>query len=189
MIWKDYSKRIPAGSHAPFSASNYSWLNYDPDRAIEYIRNMKAKERGTILHAHAARCINLRTPLSGKDTLAKYVNDGIKMGMNTEVLLYYSPYFYGTTDAINVDKNGKVRISDLKTGVTPASIKQLYIYDALYCLDYNVNPLDVDHELRIYQNNEVFLEKPKGKDIVPIINKIQQFDTLIREIPEGELLL
>ena len=188
MIWKDYSNKIRAGSHAPFSASSYSWLNYDADKAVEYIKNMKAKERGTILHAHAASCIKLRTPLGTKDTIGKYVNDCIKMGMTPEVLLYYSPYFFGTTDAINIDKNGRVRISDLKTGVTPASIKQLYIYDALYCLDYNVNPLEVDHELRIYQNNEIFLEKPKGKDIMPIINKIQQFDSLIRSLPEGELL-
>lgn len=188
MIWHDYSNKIRAGSHAPFSASSYSWLNYDQDKAVEYIKNMKAKERGTLLHAHAANCIKYRTPLGTKDTIGKYVNDCIKMGMSPEVLLYYSPYFFGTTDAINIDKNGRIRISDLKTGVTPASIKQLYIYDALYCLDYCVNPLDVDHELRIYQNNEVFLEKPKGKDIVPIINKIQQFDSLLKSLPEGELL-
>lgn len=185
MIWKHYS--IPAGSHAPFSASNYHWLGYDVNKATEYIRNMKAKERGTIMHAHAAQCIKLKTPLQGKDTLAKYVNDCITLNMDPEVLLYYSPYFFGTTDAINVDS--KIRISDLKTGVSKASMKQLYIYDALYCLDYNINPKDINHELRIYQNGEVFTEKPKGKDILPIIDQIKLLNSVITSMPQEELLL
>lgn len=188
MIWKVYSK-IPPGSHAPFSASNYHWLNYDNDKAIEYIRNMRAKERGTKLHELAAMNIKYKRPMQGKDTLAKYVNDCITLNMDPEVLLYYSPYFFGTTDAISVDAKGKLRISDLKTGVTPASIKQLYIYDALYCLDYNVNPKDIPHELRIYQNNEVYAEKPKGKDILVVMDKIKTFNTLLTELPQEELMV
>jgi len=175
MIWNNHSREMAPGSHALFGASNYHWLDYDFDKAVTYIRNMRAKERGTQLHAFAAKAIEYRRPLSGRDTLAKYINDAIKFGMDTEVALYFSPYYFGTTDAICVDRN-KLRISDLKTGVTPASMKQLLIYDALYCLEYNVNPNEIEHELRIYQNDEVALEKPKGADVRPIMDKIVDFN-------------
>lgn len=189
MKWHDYSKRIPAGSHALFAPSNYYWLNYDMDKAIEYVRSSKAKELGTKLHAFAASAISLRQSLSGGDTLAKYVNDAIKFGMDSEVLLYYSPYFFGTADSISIDRKGKIRIHDLKTGVNPASMKQLHIYDALYCLDYHVNPKDVNHELRIYQNNQILVDKPNGSDIQEVIDKIELLDKTINDLKEkGELV-
>lgn len=188
MKWHDYSKRIPAGSHAIFSASNYHWLNYDTDKAIEYVKTSKAKELGVKLHAFAASAISLRQMLSGKGTVAKYVNDAIKFGMDPEVMLYFSPYFFGTADSICIDRKGKIRIHDLKTGTTPASMKQLYIYDALYCLDYDVNPKDVQHELRIYQNDDMFVDNPEPSDIQEIIDKICELDKTINELKaKGEL--
>ena len=175
MQWKNHSREMAAGSHALFGASNYHWLNYDFDKAAEYIRNMRAKDRGTKLHEFAAKAIQYRRPLSGRDTLAKYVNDAIKFGMDTEVPLYFSPYFFGTTDAIAVDGR-KLRISDLKTGTTPASIKQLLVYDAFYCLDYGVAPKEIEHELRIYQNDEIILEKPKWQEIQEVMDKVVDFN-------------
>lgn len=189
MNWHNYSRQIPAGSHALFSASNYHWLNYDVDKAIEYVRSSKAKELGTKLHAFAASAITLRQPLSGKGTIARYVNDAIKFGMDAEILLYYSQYFFGTADSIVIDRKGKVRIHDLKTGVTPASMKQLYIYDALYCFDYHVNPKDVAHELRIYQNDEVFVDNPDPNEIQDIMNKMETINRQLDELTKnGELL-
>lgn len=189
MNWHNYSKLIPAGSHAIFSGSNYHWVDYDTDKAINYIKSAKAKETGTKLHAFAEEAIKLGVSLQGKGTLARYVNDAIKLGMDTEILLYFSPYFFGYADAICVDHKGKLRIHDLKTGVTPASMKQLYIYDAFYCLDYMVNPFDIPHELRIYQNDEVFVDTPDPNEIKIIMTKIQDLNTIFNGLKErGELL-
>jgi len=189
MKWKDYSRIIPKDSHALFAPSNVYWLGYDVDKAIEYYKAMKAKELGTRLHAHAAESILLRTPMSGKGTLARYVNDAIKFGMDVETKLYYSPLFYGTADSISVDRKGNLRIHDLKTGLKhPGNMKQLQIYDALYCLDYNVHPRDIQHELRIYQWDNVITEKPDPADIQKIMDTIQLFDRTLTDLDErGEL--
>ncbi len=188
MLWHDHSRIILPGSHAPFSASNYHWLNYDAEKAVSYLRDMRAKERGTRLHAFAEEAIKLRTPLSGKNTLSMYVNDCIKYGMDPEIQLYYTRYFFGTTDAISLDRN-KLRINDLKTGtkITP-SMNQLMIYDALYCYDYGVDPADIDHELRIYWKDEKILAKPKPEEIRTIMNKMRDLNAALEE-SEGDNLL
>lgn len=92
MQWNDHS-RIE-GRHATFSASKYNWLNYTDDKLVTVYDNMKAKERGTVLHAFAATCIRLgqKLPRSHK-TLNQYVNDAIGFRMDPEVLLYYSDDF------------------------------------------------------------------------------------------------
>ena len=35
------------GLHAPFSPSQYSWLRYDDDKALEVYNNKQASEIGT----------------------------------------------------------------------------------------------------------------------------------------------
>ena len=109
--------------------------------------------------------------------------------MSPEVQLYYSENCYGTADAINFRNNEKsktkkyfLRIHDLKTGVTPASLHQLEIYAALFFLEYKIRPEDTEMELRIYQNDDVLIGKPKTKDIKPIMNKIILFDKVIEKI-------
>ena len=47
------------GLHAPFSASQSSWLRYDDDKAMEVYANRKAAEMGTKLHAWAKQTIDL----------------------------------------------------------------------------------------------------------------------------------
>ena len=79
--------------------------------------------------------------------------------MTTEVCLFYSINAFGTADAISF-RNNTLRIHDLKNGRTPASIKQLEIYAALFCLEYSFNPRDIDIELRLYQLDEVLVENP-----------------------------
>lgn len=169
-----------------FGASNHYWLGYDVPRALEYMRDMKAKTIGTQLHAFAADAIKYRAPLSGRGTLAMYVNDCIKYGMDPEIMLKFSNNFFGTADAITVDR-GKLRISDLKTGVkhTP-HMNQLLIYDALYCLDYGVDPKDIDHELKIYFKNDKITLKPKAADIYTVIDKMKMIDAAISERAEEE---
>ena len=43
------------GLHAPFSASQPSWLRYDDEKDLEVLANKRAAEEGTKLHkwAHA----------------------------------------------------------------------------------------------------------------------------------------
>lgn len=169
------------GLHAPFSASSCSWLNYTDDRAMEVYRNKQAADRGTRLHAWAKETIDLgiKQPRSNK-TLYAYVNDAIGFKMNTEVVLFYSKYFFGTADAISFRDN-KLRIHDLKTGVTKVHIEQLMIYAALFCLEYRINPRDIEMELRIYQSDGVLCHNATAEDIEPIIDKIVHLNTLLEK--------
>ena len=175
------------GLHAPFGASQSAWLRYDDEKILATYNNMKAKEMGTRLHAWAKETIDLgiKQPRS-KKTIYAYVNDAIGYKMDTEVVLFYSPRFFGTADAICF-RNGTLRIHDLKTGVTKVHMEQLMIYAALFCLEYNKKPSDIDMELRIYQNNEIIVHNPTVEDILPIMDKIITFDKLIDRMKiEGE---
>lgn len=168
------------GLHAPFSASKSSWLRYDDAKALEVYQNMKAAERGTILHSWAKSTIDLRIKQRrSKDTLSAYVNDAIGFRMDTEKILFYSDKFFGTVDAISFRDNF-LRIHDLKTGVSPVKMDQLEIYAALFCLEYNVDPSKIEMELRIYQNDDVLIHVPTAEDIIAIMNKIVHLDKLLR---------
>lgn len=175
------------GMHAPFSPSQSSWLRYNDDKAIEVFMNKKAAEMGTRLHQWAKDTIDLglKQPRS-KKTLYAYVNDAIGYKMDTEVVLFYSPRFFGTADAICF-RNNFLRIHDLKTGKTPVHMEQLEIYAALFCLEYQVKPGEIDMELRIYQNNEIVIHNPTAEDILPIMDKIVHLDKLLESIEGKEV--
>ena len=174
------------GLHAPFGASKSSWLRYDDNNAISYFQNMKAKEIGTRLHAWAKETIDLgiKQPKS-KKTIYSYINDAIGFKMSTEVVLYYSDFFFGTADAICF-RNNKLRIHDLKTGVTPVHIEQLEIYAALFCLEYKIRPSDIEIELRIYQNDEILYRNPEPEDILEIMDKIVHLNKVLEHIYREE---
>lgn len=173
------------GLHAPFSASQSSWLRYDDEKAIEIYLAKQAAVMGTRLHAWAKETIELgiKQPKS-KKTIYAYVNDAIGFKMDTEVVLFYSERFFGTADAISF-RNGVLRIHDLKTGKNPVKMDQLEIYAALFCLEYKVKPGEIRMELRIYQNNEVVVHEPTAEDILPIMDKIVHFNKLLEKIDEG----
>ena len=175
------------GKHAFLGASKYHWINYDADKLVESYSKYQATLNGTILHDFACQCITLgqKLPKSQK-TLNMYVNDAIGFKMKPEQVLYYSDNCFGTADAI-IFRNNLLRIHDLKTGVTRAHMEQLEIYAALFCLEYNKKPSDIDMELRIYQNNEILVHNPTVEDILPIMDKIITFDKLIDRMKvEGE---
>lgn len=178
-----------AGLHAPFPASQSSWLRYDDNKALEVYENKKAAEMGSRLHAWAKETIDLgiRQPRSSK-TLSAYVNDAIGFKMATEVVLYYSDYFFGTADAICF-RNNFLRIHDLKTGKSgkaESHIEQLMIYAALFCLEYNVKPKDIKTELRVYKCDEVITYEPNNEDLVAIIKKIIHLNKLINKTNNKE---
>lgn len=174
------------GKHAFLGASKYHWLNYDEAKLTETFNNFMAVQRGTVLHGFAAQCIQLgqRLPNSRK-TLNMYVNDAIGYKMTPEQVLYYSDNCFGTADAISF-RAKKLRIHDLKTGVTPAHMEQLMIYTALFCLEYNQNPSKIYTELRIYQNNDILVYNPSSEEIYPIIDKIISFDKIVNKLKSEE---
>ena len=173
------------GKHAFLSASKYHWLNYDEERLIAVYNNEQAKLRGTLLHQLACDAIRFGIRLfDNDDTINMYVNDCIADHMHPEVVLYYSLNAFGTADAISFDGK-QLRIYDLKTGKTKASMKQLYVYVGLFCLEYNVNPSDISIHLRIYQNGEVLACDPEPEEIWEVMDRIIAFDNIIRSIPKG----
>jgi hypothetical protein len=178
------------GQHAFLGASQHAWLNYSKEQLEERWKNERAKREGTELHALAEQLIRKKRKLRGNDTLSSYVNDAIGYGMTPELLLFYSYNCFGTADAIKYDERKKLlRIHDLKTGYRPAYridketdeviLDQVRIYAALFCLEYGIEPSDIDMELRIYQNDEIFKDIPKPEDINDIMEKIISFDKLI----------
>lgn len=174
------------GLHAPFTASQPSWLRYDDDKVVEVYNNKRAAEMGTKLHQWAKDTIDLKIkqPRS-KKTLYSFVNDAIGYQMQTEVVLFYSERFFGTADAICF-RNGVLRIHDLKTGVTPARMEQLMVYAALFCLEYKVKPSEIDIELRIYQNDEILYHNPAVDEIVHIMDRIIHLNKLLEKIDNEE---
>lgn len=177
---------IKEGDHAFLGASKYHWLNYDEDRLVQVYTNLLAKERGTRLHAFAAECIRLKQKLPrSKKTLNMFVNDAIGYRMTPEQVLYYSKYCFGTADAISFQDN-ILRIHDYKSGAIPAHMEQLKIYAALFCLEYAINPKNIEIELRIYQLDTVIPEIPDPEEIMDICNKIVQFNKVIPRIESEE---
>ena len=170
------------GLHAPFGASQSAWLRYDDEKILTAYRNMKAKEMGTRLHAWAKETIDLgiKQPRS-KKTIYAYVNDAIGYKMDTEVVLFYSPRFFGTADAICF-RNGTLRIHDLKTGITKVHMEQLMIYAALFCLEYKIKPTDIEIELRIYQSDEILYHNPPAEDIKSIMDRIIYLDKMLEQL-------
>lgn len=177
------------GKHAFLGASNYHWLKDDPEKFKKRFNNFLAVKRGTELHELAARLITagVKLPSTGRaahKTLNAYVNDAIGFHMTPEQILYYSDNCFGTADSI-VFSDDLLRIHDLKTGVIPASMNQLFIYDALFCLEYDVRPGDIKIENRIYQNDEILIAEPTAEDIAPVMSKIKMFDKIMTQMMEG----
>lgn len=176
-----------AGYHAFLSASKHHWVNYSDEKlARAYVANLAA-QRGTRLHDLARDLIRegVNLPRSPK-TMNMYVNDAIGFRMQPEQVLYYSPNAFGTADTIGFRKD-VLRIHDLKTGVTPTSMRQLEVYTAFFCLEYRFKPADIGIELRIYQSDEVKIHVPDPMEILQIMDKIVSFDKMINTIREEDL--
>lgn len=164
------------GIHAFLSASNYHWINYDLEKLDERLMTHMAAQRGTELHAFAHEAIRLGIKMPDTTaTLNSYVNDALGFRMTPEQTVFYSPNCFGCADAISF-RQGMLRIHDLKTGVTPAKHTQLYVYAAYFCLEYAIKPFEIETELRIYQNDEVFPEIADPDLITHIMDRAVTFD-------------
>lgn len=185
MKFNEYSSL--EGMHSFLSPSGSHWINYDDEKLINMYHNAKLKERGTELHEFASYAIKNRIKLSThKQSLNQFVNDCIGFRMESEQILYYSPNCFGTADAISFDdKTNTLKIFDLKTGYIQVTFRQLYVYAAIFCLEYNKDPFDLNIELRVYQNNEIIEDIPNPEDVKSIMDRIVHFDKLISTIEGG----
>lgn len=189
------------GRHAILSPSKHYWLNYDDEGIIKSYISSFATDIGTLVHEYACDRIQYRMPMDAENEEAKnsllvfllkngipfraidldrifynlvpYVNDAIGFKMDSEVLLRYSDYCFGTADAIGVRRNW-LRIHDLKTGIAPASMDQLLCYAGLFFLEYkrDYRPATMKVELRIYQNQEVLISNPSPEEVKAVMDKI-----------------
>lgn len=191
------------GKHAPLGASRYHWINDTDDQIVKRICAQYASEVGTLIHDYACERVSFRLKMNRNekkdvilellrhgiprvvideldmntiyDNLVNYVNDCIGYRMSPEVKLVYSEICFGTCDAIAFyEKEKFLRIHDLKTGTMPGHMEQLLIYAALFCLEYRVKPIDIQCELRIYQNGEIVTLEPTANDILDIIGIIKE---------------
>ncbi len=174
------------GKHAFLSPSTYHWINYDDQKLqTRYFASMSAR-RGTDLHALAHEAVRLGVKLSkSNQSMSTYVNDAISYKMVPEQLLFYSDNCFGHADTISFRRN-KLRIHDLKTGLTPSSEKQLQVYAAIFCLEYSISPFEIEIELRIYQRDEIRVFEPFPETIEAIMNTIVDFDLKIEAMKEAD---
>ena len=196
------------GRHALLSPSKHYWMNYDDDALIKNYISSFATDIGTLVHEFAADRIKYRVPLDVENEEAKnsllifllkngipfrvidldrifynlvpYVNDAIGYKMDSEVRLKYSDLCFGTADAIGVRRNW-LRIHDLKTGQTPASMDQLMCYAGLFFLEYkrDYRPQTMKVELRIYQNQDILITQPSSEEIKAVMDTIIHGDSVL----------
>ena len=185
------------GKHALLSPSQPYWLEYSDEQLQHKFKTAYAQDIGTSLHDLAETLISERIRLKKTDislptvhlirsgipraaidmeylypNFMRYVNDAIGYRMVPEQILYYSDECFGTADAIAF-RNNSLRIHDYKSGTTRAKMEQLIVYAALFCLEYNHRPGELDNiELRIYQNDEVMCFDATAEDIAPVMDKI-----------------
>jgi hypothetical protein len=172
------------GMHAFLGASKYHWVNYDMAKMERIFENQFAAVLGTRKHIWAAEAIRLgqRQAKSNK-TLNAYINDAIGFRMEPEVVLFFNEDCFGTADCIGFHKN-VLRIHDLKTGIHPGSPLQIMIYFALFCLEYRINPYDIEMIGRIYQDDQIQEFQADAKEVKEIMEKIKLFTARIEEMRE-----
>lgn len=209
MQWKNHLE--VSREHSLLSPSQPSFLNLDDEGLLNRYMKSYATEAGTILHKYAEDLIRTRFKLENNRTekkhvqfelarhyipnsvididavfpvLRAYVNDGIGFAMIPEKKLVCDPVIlFGTADTICFRDN-HLRIHDLKTGTSKVKMEQLLIYAALFCIDYEVNPDEIDIDLRIYQTGQedVICYKPTKEEMHELIHKLLYDVEYIKQI-------
>ena len=211
--FNDHSRDVGSGAHAILSPSQSSWTNYDSQEYLfNLVCSKYAQEIGTLLHKLAETAIKYKVkvpkiaarPMITLWLLANgiprgivdadkyvsnfvaYVNDAIGFDMEPEVILKFSDNAFGTADAIRFnEKKMHLRIHDYKSGVTKPCLRQLEVYAAYFCMEYNIKPKDLTMELRIYWQDQIIVGNPTAADILPLIDKIRESDKYIKTL-KGE---
>ena len=211
--FNDHSRDVPAGTHAILSPSQSAWTNYSSqEQMFNLVCSRYAQEIGTLLHKLAEAAIKYRVKIPKVaarpiillwllangiprgiinvekyiNNFCAYVNDAIGFDMTPEIILKYSDNAFGTADAIRFnEKKMHLRVHDYKSGVTKPCLRQLEVYAAYFCLEYNIKPKDLKIELRIYWQDEIVVGEPTAADIVPLMDKIIASDKFIKSL-KGE---
>lgn len=174
------------GQHAFLSPSNYRWLKYDEEKLRRVYFSSEQSKRGDKLHAYAQQAIELGVKQADNGTtLSSYINDSIGFRMEAEVPLFYSEHCFGTSDACGFREN-VLRIHDLKTGITPASMDQLLIYAGIFCFEHGFNPQEIDIILRIYQNDAIDELIPDSSDILIVMSQIKWASEYLSRLREED---
>lgn len=173
------------GEHAFLSPSNYHWINYTSSRLSERWTALQAAAWGTAQHEYAMNEIRAGRLSEHSGILGMYINDCINDRMETEQVLYYSENCFGTADAIAF-RYKKLKVYDYKSGLVKASVHQLEVYAAIFCLEYEMDPFKMDIELRIYQDDEVSVFDADPEDIKLIMETIVEFDKQIEQLKREE---
>lgn len=206
--WNDHHEL--EGKHAFLGASQYHWLNWTPDTLRQRFVSRYAQELGTALHEICSSCIKNRITLNENcgpliqlelskmgipsmaynpeeilKTLMPFVNDAVYYRMDSEVILYYSPYCFGTADAIKYDEKKHIlKIHDYKSGNVTAKFEQLMVYAALFYLEYKKDPKENQTILSIYQHGSAHTCIVEAEEIEKIMDAIRFnndyiYDTII----------
>jgi len=163
-------------------------LDYDEEKLRRVYFQKQQARLGDEYHVYAQRAIDLRIKQADNGTtLSDYINDAIGFRMEAEIPLFYSIDCFGTCDAIGFRDN-VLRISDLKTGVTPANMKQLLIYAGIFFHEYAqlVAPKDVRVILRIYQNDAIEELQPDFTEILSVMSRIKAQAELVAFLREED---
>lgn len=180
------------GQHAFLSPSTYHWLDYDEDKLRRTFYQRQQAARGDKLHAFAQQAIELGVRQADNGTtLSSYINDAIGFRMEPEIALFYTVDCFGTCDAIGIrEEKGRfvLRIHDLKTGVSPADMKQLMIYTGIFFFEYAelFDPREVHVILRIYQNDTIQQYEPDPTEILTVMSKIKTQAQLVAYLREED---
>lgn len=176
-----------AGKHAFLSPSKSHWLRYNDQKLDARFHAAQSARRGSDLHELARNSIRLGVKIDRRSNpnLAAYVADALQYRMRCEQPLYYSDNCFGTADAISFRRN-TLRIHDLKTGITATSFEQLEVYAALFCLEYGMDPFDIEIILRIYQREDMDELIPMPETILHIMDTIVAFDRQLETIKEAD---
>ena len=171
------------GLHAFLSASSPHWVNYEEEKLVRVFHERMTAKRGSELHAFAKEAIRLKIwQIDNGQTLNSYINDGIGFRMTPEVTLSATPNCFGTADTISFDeKTNLLRVHDLKNGVHEASMEQLRLYAAMFCIEYGYRPSEIQTKLRIYQNDAIKEEEPTQHDLNWLISRIRTSDAILEE--------
>lgn len=106
-----------------------------------------------------------------------YINDGVGYKMDIEQCVFYSDHIFGHADTL-LYKDNLLRIHDLKTGAHIADIDQLKVYAALFCLEYELKPSNMQFELRLYQWDGVTIINPEPDEIREITDIIVSVENI-----------
>ena len=183
-----------AGKHSFMSPSSYHWINYDEDKIRDRFKTSMDAALGTRKHEFAKEAIEMGIKMADTgQTLNSYINDCIGYRMTPEVLLYFSENCFGTADAISYRMNPKtrkmrLRIFDLKNGTTKASEKQLWVYIAIFCHEYEVDINEIEVDARIYQNDIIHEFEIDPMIIMDLIALMKRNDDIINDARMEALL-